>query len=201
MTEISCAFTGHRSKSFPWGYDESASGCVLLKEALAAQISALAEQGVTDFLSGMAQGVDLWCAQIVLDLKKKNSALKLHCILPCKGWENKWTTSAQALYHSILEQADRWSMSAKPIIRAVCLNVIVIWQNIRRFCWPFTTGHGAAALGQLCAMPNGLGELFTYSIQFPGQLPKNRLKKGLRKRIILNRYKLFFSESGSLLAK
>ncbi len=70
-----CAFTGHRPKSFPWGYDESAPGCVLLKEVLAAQISALAEQGVTDFLSGMAQGVDLWCAQIVLDLKKKNPAL------------------------------------------------------------------------------------------------------------------------------
>ena len=106
MIETACAFTGHRPKSFPWGYDESAAGCILLKEALAAQISALAEQGVTDFLSGMAQGVDLWCAQIVLDLKKKNSALKLHCVLPCKGQENKWTTSAQALYRSILEQAD-----------------------------------------------------------------------------------------------
>ena len=101
-----CAFTGHRPKSFPWGYDESASDCILLKEVLAAQISALAGQGVTDFLSGMAQGVDLWCAQIVLDLKKKNSALKLHAILPCEGQESKWTASAQALYRSILEQAD-----------------------------------------------------------------------------------------------
>ena len=101
-----CAFTGHRPKSFPWGYDESASDCILLKEVLAAQISALAGQGVTDFLSGMAQGVDLWCAQIVLDLKKKNSALKLHAILPCEWQESKWTASAQALYRSILEQAD-----------------------------------------------------------------------------------------------
>lgn len=106
MAEIVCAFTGHRPKSLSWGYDESAPGCVLLKEVLAAQISALAEQGVTDFLSGMAQGVDLWCAQIVLDLKKKNPALKLHAILPCEGQENKWSVSAQEIYHSILEQAD-----------------------------------------------------------------------------------------------
>ena len=49
-----CAFTGHRPKSFPWGYNESAPDCVLLKDVLAAQISMLAEQGVTDFLSGMA---------------------------------------------------------------------------------------------------------------------------------------------------
>ena len=106
MIKTACAFTGHRPKSLSWGYDESAPGCVLLKEVLAAQISALAEQGVTDFLSGMAQGVDLWCAQIVLDLKKKNPALKLHANLPCEGQESKWSVSAREIYHSILEQAD-----------------------------------------------------------------------------------------------
>lgn len=54
----SCAFTGHRPKSFPWKYDETARDCILLKEVLAAQITKLADQGVTDFLSGMALGVD-----------------------------------------------------------------------------------------------------------------------------------------------
>ena len=77
-----------------------------MKEVLASQISALAEQGVTDFLSGMAQGVDLWCAQIVLDLRKTNPALKLHAILPCEGQERKWTASAQEHYRSILAQAN-----------------------------------------------------------------------------------------------
>lgn len=97
---------GHRPKSFPWGYEESARDCLLLKEVLEAQITALAEQGVTDFLSGMAQGVDLWSSQIVLDLQKKNPALKLHCVLPCKGQESKWTASAQERYRSILAQAN-----------------------------------------------------------------------------------------------
>ena len=106
MIEAACAFTGHRPKSFPWGYDENAPSCVLLKEVLASQISALAEQGVTDFLSGMAQGVDLSCAQIVLDLRKTNPALKLHAILPCEGQERKWTASAQEHYRSILAQAN-----------------------------------------------------------------------------------------------
>lgn len=106
MEKIVCAFTGHRPKSFPWKYDETASDCVLLKEVLTAQIGALADRGVTDFLSGMAQGTDLWCSEIVLDLKKKNPALRLHCILPCKGQESKWTASAQERYHSILDQAN-----------------------------------------------------------------------------------------------
>lgn len=101
-----CAFTGHRPKSFPWKYDESAPDCILLKEVLAEQIKTLVDRGVTDFLSGMAQGVDLWCSEIVLVLKKKNPALMLHCILPCKGQESKWTASTQERYHSILRQAD-----------------------------------------------------------------------------------------------
>lgn len=106
MNRIICAFTGHRPKSFPWKDNETVPGCVLLKETLAEQIQLLADKGVTDFLSGMAQGVDLWAAEIVLDLKKKNPALRLHCILPCEGQEDAWPMSEQERYRSILRQAD-----------------------------------------------------------------------------------------------
>ena len=106
MKETACAFTGHRPKSFPWKYKETAPDCVLLKETLAAQIRLLADSGVTDWLSGMALGVDLWCAQIVLSLKEKNPALRLHCILPCEGQEVKWPKAEQEQYHSILKRAD-----------------------------------------------------------------------------------------------
>lgn len=106
MIKTTCAFTGHRPKSFPWKYNEAAPDCILLKEVLAEQIKALADRGVTDWLSGMAQGVDLWCAQIVLDLRKENPALKLHCVLPCRRQESKWTASAQEHYRSILAQAN-----------------------------------------------------------------------------------------------
>lgn len=106
MTEITCAFTGHRPRSFPWKGDETAPGCALLKKTLAEQIKLLADRGVTDWLSGMAQGVDLWAAEIVLDLKEKNLALRLHCILPCEGQERKWPSSERERYYSILRQAD-----------------------------------------------------------------------------------------------
>ena len=99
MAEIACAITGHRPKSFPWKYNETAPDCVLLKETLAAQIRLLAD-------SGVALGVDLWCAQIVLSLKEKNPALRLHCILPCEGQEVKWPKAEQEQYHSILKRAD-----------------------------------------------------------------------------------------------
>lgn len=106
MDKMTCAFTGHRPKSFPWKYNENARDCMLLKEVLAEQIAALADRGVTDWLSGMAQGADAWCAQIVLDLKKENPTLRLHCILPCEGQEDKWPIAERERYHSILKQAD-----------------------------------------------------------------------------------------------
>ena len=101
-----CAFTGHRPKSFSWKDNETAPGCILLKETLAEQIKLLAGRGVTEFLSGMAQGVDLWAAEIVLGLKKKNPVLRLHFILPCERRECKWLASKQERYRSILWQTD-----------------------------------------------------------------------------------------------
>ena len=73
MVNIACAFTGHRPKKLPWRYDETDSRCVALKEKLTEQIARLAEAGVTDFFSGMAEGTDVYCAQIVLDLRKKKT--------------------------------------------------------------------------------------------------------------------------------
>ena len=101
-----CAFTGHRPNKLPWRYNENAPGCVALKKSLAKQIAALTDNGYTHFLSGMALGVDCWCSQIVLDLREKNPALKIHCILPCREQADKWTTSSRDLYCSILERAD-----------------------------------------------------------------------------------------------
>ncbi len=106
MCQRCCAFTGHRPKKFPWGYDETDARCAALKQTLAEEIARLAAAGYTDFLSGMAEGTDTWAALTVLALKKENPALRLHCILPCEGQADGWSVSAQKLYHSILEQAD-----------------------------------------------------------------------------------------------
>lgn len=106
MLGNSCAFSGHRPSKFPWKYDETDSRCVALKAVLEDQIAALVNAGFTQFLSGMAEATDTWCALSVLSLREKNSAIKLHCILPCKEQADKWSASSRDLYHSILERAD-----------------------------------------------------------------------------------------------
>lgn len=101
-----CAFTGHRPHKFPWKYDEADERCAELKSVIAQQIGKLVATGVTDFFSGMALGVDTWAAMAVLDLRERNRVVKLHCILPYEGQADKWSDSAQKLYHVILKQAD-----------------------------------------------------------------------------------------------
>ena len=106
MLENCCAFTGHRPHKFPWRYNETDSRCVALKATLAEQIKALTETGVTDYYSGGADSVDCWAALIVLELRKKNPALRLHCILPYEGQADKWSNSAQERYRFIVEEAN-----------------------------------------------------------------------------------------------
>ena len=77
-----------------------------LRAVLAEQIAALVDAGFTQFLSGMAEATDTWSALSVLDLREKNPAIKLHCILPCKEQADKWAASSRDLYRSILDRAD-----------------------------------------------------------------------------------------------
>lgn len=106
MRKLACAFSGHRPQKFPWRYNENADGCIKLKELLRTNIIQLIDGGVTDFLSGMAEGTDTWASQIVLSLRNERAEIKLHCILPCKGQDAKWTVYAKETYRGILEQAD-----------------------------------------------------------------------------------------------
>lgn len=50
--------------------------------------------------------MDCWAAEIVLAMREKNPALKLHCILPHEGQADKWSDSARERYHSILKRAN-----------------------------------------------------------------------------------------------
>ena len=106
MLDSCCAFTGHRPHKLSWKYNEADSRCVALKAVLMEQITRLVDTGMTAFYSGGADGVDCWAALIVLELRKRNPALRLHMLLPHEGQADKWSDSAQERYHLILKQAD-----------------------------------------------------------------------------------------------
>ena len=64
-----CCFTGHRPDKLPWGRDEADPRCLLLKEDLEAALDRAYQAGFRHFISGMAQGADLYFAEAVLALR------------------------------------------------------------------------------------------------------------------------------------
>ena len=65
---ITCCFTGHRPAKLSFGYDEESPDCLRLKVRLLSLIDKMRMKGVTSFLSGMAQGVDIIAAEAVIDI-------------------------------------------------------------------------------------------------------------------------------------
>ena len=89
MIEQTCCFTGHRPKKLPFKSNETDERCIRLKEILRNEIKKLiAEKGVNKFISGMAIGTDIICAEIVLDMKKEYDIV-LECAIPCRNQNEK----------------------------------------------------------------------------------------------------------------
>ncbi len=104
-----CAFTGHRPKGL--GYPESDGRCAALKEKLRSLIIwMIEEEGVTHFISGMAQGVDLYAAEIVLELKEKYPQITLECAIPYERQAAYWSEPLRNRYFSIAERCDQETM-------------------------------------------------------------------------------------------
>ena len=109
MTEKikTCCFTGHRPKSLPWGYDENDLRCVSFKSKIKFTLENLiVEDGYKNFISGMAMGADMICAEIVLSLKTLYPYIKLECAVPNYAFTESWRAEDVFRYSSILTRAD-----------------------------------------------------------------------------------------------
>lgn len=101
-----CCCTGHRPKGFPfkYGIDKQKHNAYL--KTLADKIElAITEYGITNFISGMAIGVDMDFAETVLNLRNKYP-ITLECAIPCPNQTLKWNSSDKLRYESILKRAD-----------------------------------------------------------------------------------------------
>lgn len=94
-----CCFTGHRPEKLNISEDEA---FVLLDKVIDDSI----KEGYTTYLSGMARGIDIWAAELVLKKRSMGENIKLICLPPFKGFENYWSYRDKSRYRKILEAAD-----------------------------------------------------------------------------------------------
>ena len=102
---LAVCFTGHRPSKFGT-YDENSELIISIKRSLHFNISNLITSGYTDFISGMALGVDMWAAERVLDLKRIYPDIKLICAIPFEGQEKRWPEESQRRYWNIVNLSD-----------------------------------------------------------------------------------------------
>ena len=102
----SCCFTGHRPAKLPWKYDELDIRCVEFKRKLAAVVEAVYDSGISHFITGMAMGCDLYCAEAVINLRREHADVTLEAAVPFDGQDAKWSTAQRARYDRILKECD-----------------------------------------------------------------------------------------------
>lgn len=106
-----CCFTGHRPQNLPFGFNEQDERCVKLKRLLREEIERqITEEGVTHFISGMAIGVDMYAAEIVLEVKAKYPQITLESAIPCETQAVKWSSVLRERYYLIASKCDKESM-------------------------------------------------------------------------------------------
>lgn len=106
-----CCFTGHRPQKLSFGFNEEDERCEQLKQAIMEQTEKLITQyGVTHFIVGMALGVDIYSAEIVLLLKEKYPQITLECAIPCETQCEKWSEPMRDRYFDIVKSCDEETM-------------------------------------------------------------------------------------------
>ena len=122
MNYKKCCFTGHRPKGLPWGYNELNENCIEFKKVIKNIIEKAIINGYTYFITGMALGIDIICAELVLNLKEKYNNVVLECAIPCLNQEKKWTCVQQERYKKFLSNADIIHYVSNESYSNTCMN-------------------------------------------------------------------------------
>lgn len=94
-----CCFTGHRPEKLNMSETEVIAW-------LESEIRKAIDDGFVTFISGMARGVDIWAAEIVLRLRREGKPIHLICASPFEGFERSWSEDWKRRYNAVMRQAD-----------------------------------------------------------------------------------------------
>ena len=140
-------FTGHRPEKLK--QPES-----VIVKALETAIKEAIADGKNVFISGMARGVDIWAAEIVLRLRNEGQNLKLICASPYEGFERGWSHDWQQRYNAVLRSADLVRFIGPGYSRA-CFQIRNEWM----------VDHSALVIAVFNGQPGGTKNTIDYARQ------------------------------------
>lgn len=102
-----CCFTGYRPVKLKYLSDEMDPSYQKLYALLTDLIKEAVEKGYDRFISGMAQGVDMIAAEIVISLRRDGFPITLEAALPAMNQTEGWDDVSRCLHYLLVDQADR----------------------------------------------------------------------------------------------
>ena len=139
-----CCFTGHRPEKISTPETE-------IIAQLEAEVLLAIDNGITTFITGMARGVDIWAAEIVLKLRK-NQPLHLICAPPFDGFQAKWDRQWQKRYTHILKKAD--------LVKYICSGYSASCFQIRN---EWMVDHSSRVIAVYNGQPSGTRNTIRYA--------------------------------------
>jgi len=107
-----CCFTGHRPEKLHAAED-------IVLQRLDSAISTALQDGYTTFISGMAKGVDIWAAELVLERRRLMPGINLICAVPYAGFGLHWKDDWTKRFKDVLYVADHVQYVCKEYSRSV----------------------------------------------------------------------------------
>lgn len=104
---ITCCFSGPRPKNYPWGNNKERESKIAEKLKIA--VREAIERGYRHFISGMAAGIDMLAAKIVLQMRENmpDKKITLEAAIPFPDQPRRWKEETKLEYESILSRCDK----------------------------------------------------------------------------------------------
>lgn len=145
--------TGHRPQKLSGGFSSHPIHDWVQSKLRSHMQTFLEAYGDLILITGMAQGVDLWAAEIALDLH-----IPFIAAVPCDRQESRWPSYAQEYYRRILAQSVQ--------IEIVCPGPYESWKMQARNEW--IVDHSDHMLAVWNGSPGGTGNCVGYAMKRVG---------------------------------
>lgn len=98
LIKTKCVIGGHHLSELPIENNEKHPIALEIKSKLRQNIIELIDDGVKIFMCGMDLGVEMWAGEILLDLKKDYSDIKIHSVIASENRADHWSEEDRERY-------------------------------------------------------------------------------------------------------
>lgn len=142
-----CCFTGHRPEKLQRSEGE-------IRVDLECEIRKAIHDGLNVFITGMARGIDIDAAEIVLQLRAEGYPVRLICASPYPGFERSWSQTWQTRYRTVMVAAD--------LVRYICPQYSKECFQIRN---KWLVNHSSRVIAVFNGRPSGTKNTIDYALR------------------------------------